>query len=251
MPSFPRARLRQSRRNSTSGVVTHESTVHDCATEATVHNCNLEATAYDCATKTKVTHRCLFLPTILFQICLNYFFAQKIRYISPLASLRHGIAPPRHRFSIYAHIAASEATAPSQWQRMTELNPHPRNRGYGIRLRHGGSGTQLQPRGYGIRLRHGGQGHPLMPFFVHYFYFKFVNTYAKIPPLASFHTGCDHNRSVESLAACHRIGYMTEGCALDRKFHDCGHEMTWKGGSTPHPVPTLCTIRARKIIAEV
>jgi hypothetical protein len=68
-----------------------EATAHDCATEATVHNCNLEATAYDCATKTKVTHRCLFLPTILFQICLNYFFAQKIRYISPLASLRHGI----------------------------------------------------------------------------------------------------------------------------------------------------------------
>ena len=190
-----------------------------------------------------------FCPLFLFQICLNYFFAQKIWYSSVTASLRLGIAPsrhrsvtaylplgiapPRHRFSIYTHIAASEATAPSQWQRMTELNPHPRN------------------RGYGIRLRHGGQGHPLMPFFVHYFYFKFVNTYAKIPPLASFHTGCDHNRSVESLAACHRIGYMTEGCALDRKFHDCGHEMTWKGGSTPHPVPTLCTIRARKIIAEV
>jgi hypothetical protein len=68
MPSSPRARLRQSRRNSTSGVVTHE------------------ATAHDCATKTKAPHRCLFLSTIFISNLFELFFRPK-----NTVSLRHGI----------------------------------------------------------------------------------------------------------------------------------------------------------------
>ena len=37
------------------------------------------------------------------------------------------------------------------------------------------------------------------------------NTYAKISLLASFHAGCDRNRSVESPEACHRIGTRRGG----------------------------------------
>ena len=48
------------------------------------------------------------------------------------------------------------------------------------------------------------------------------------------------------------IGYAHDGvCSLDRKFHDCGHGMTGKGGTTPHPLPTLCNIRKRKITTVV
>ena len=76
------------------------------------------------------------------------------------------------------------------------------------------------------------------------------NTYAKIPPLASFHAGCDGNHSVESPEACHRIRTRRRGILI-RKFHDRGHGMTWKGEATPHPLSTLCTIRSRKITIAV
>jgi hypothetical protein len=76
------------------------------------------------------------------------------------------------------------------------------------------------------------------------------NTYAKIPPLASFHAGCDGNHSVESPEACHRIRTRRRGILI-RKFHDRGHGMTWKGEATPHPLPTLCTIRSRKVTTAV
>ena len=41
-----------------------------------------------------------------------------------------------------------------------------------------------------------------------------VNTYAKISLLASFHAGCDRNRSVESPEACHRIGTRRGGRSI-------------------------------------
>ena len=69
-------------------------------------------------------------------------------------------------------------------------------------------------------------------------------------PLASFHAGCDGNRSVESPEACHRIRTRRRGILI-RKFHDRGHGMMWKGEATPHPLPTLCTIRSRKITTAV
>ncbi len=37
------------------------------------------------------------------------------------------------------------------------------------------------------------------------------NIYAKIPPLVSFHAGCDRNRSVESPEVSHRIGTRRGG----------------------------------------
>jgi hypothetical protein len=76
------------------------------------------------------------------------------------------------------------------------------------------------------------------------------NTCTKIPPLASFHAGCAGNRSVESPEACHRIGTRRRGILI-RRFHDRSHGMMWKGRATPHPLPTLCTIRARKITTAV
>ena len=69
-------------------------------------------------------------------------------------------------------------------------------------------------------------------------------------PLASFHAGCDGNRSVESPEACHRIRTRRRGILI-RKFHDRGHGMTWKGEATPHPLPTRCTIRSWKITTAV
>jgi hypothetical protein len=33
------------------------------------------------------------------------------------------------------------------------------------------------------------------------------------------------------------------GGALDRKFHDCGHGMTW--GATLHPVPCVTCARGK------
>ena len=38
---------------------------------------------------------------------------------------------------------------------------------------------------------------------------------------------------------------------MPRGVHDCGHEMTWKRGATPLPLPTLCTIRSWKITTAV
>ena len=35
------------------------------------------------------------------------------------------------------------------------------------------------------------------------------------------------------------------------RFHDRSHGMTWKGRPTLHPLPPLCTIRARKITTVV
>jgi hypothetical protein len=107
----------------------------------------------------------LFLPTIFISNLFELFFRPKNTVYLPLrialsrhrsasASIQHLCHRPRERG--YCAIAMAG---------MTELNPHPRDRGYGIRLRHGG---------YGTRLRHEDQGTPPMPFFVHYFYFKFV-----------------------------------------------------------------------------
>jgi len=35
--------------------------------------------------------------------------------------------------------------------------------------------------------------------------------------------------------------HVAEG-ELGRRFRDRGYGMTWKGGATPHPLRTLCTI---------
>jgi hypothetical protein len=133
----------------------------------TKYDCAMETRAHDCATKTKVTHRCLFCPLFLFQICLNYFFAQKIRYVSVSASLRLGIAPSWHRFSI--------------------LCPHPRE------------------RGYGTRLRHGGQGHPPMPFLSTIFISNLFELFFRPKNTASLRLGIAPSRH-RSVSASLRLG---------------------------------------------
>ena len=87
---------------------------------------------------------------------------------------------------------------------------------------------------------------------VKYFTMYIRNQYLRqnTSSLASFHAGCDGNRRVESPEACHRKGTRQRGI-LGRRFHDRGHGMTWKGEATPHPLPTLCTIRSRKITTAV
>ena len=101
------------------------------------------------------------------------------------------------------------------------------------------------------------------------------NTYVKIPALASFHAGartrhgsrkykggsrkqknayCASARSGyrgASIISCVTAYFLLHASDFVRRFPDRGHGMTWKGGATLYPLPTLHTIRARKITTAV
>ena len=57
--------------------------------------------------------------------------------------------------------------------------------------------------------------------------------------------GAWNHPAVATTSACCGV------CARTRRFPDRSQGMTWKRGATPHQLPTLCTIRARKITIAV
>jgi hypothetical protein len=54
-----------------------------------------------------------------------------------------------------------------------------------------------------------------------------------------------------SIISCVTSYFLLHASDFVRRFPDRGQGMTWKGGATPHSLPTLCTIRARKITTVV
>ena len=54
-----------------------------------------------------------------------------------------------------------------------------------------------------------------------------------------------------SIISCVTAYFLLHASDFVRRFPDRGHGKTWKGGATPYPLPTLHTIRARKITTAV
>ena len=54
-----------------------------------------------------------------------------------------------------------------------------------------------------------------------------------------------------SIISCVTSYFLLHASDFVRRLPDRGQGMTWKGGATPQPLPTLCTIRSRKITTAV
>jgi hypothetical protein len=60
-----------------------------------------------------------------------------------------------------------------------------------------------------------------------------------------------NRHSGASIISCVTLYFLLHASDFVRRFHDRGHGMAEKWGATPHPLRTLCTIRAQKITTTV